>query len=77
MGIAHTIVALDVISTEGELAAIERYRDTLLARIGPARSSGSAPVGGDDHSDPARGQADPVEPDGAAEPLPRRARSRS
>ena len=70
MGIAHTIVALDVISTEGELAAIERYRDTLLARIGPARSSGSAPVGGDDHSDPARGQADPVEPDGAAEPLP-------
>lgn len=70
MGIAHTIVALDVISTEGELAAIERYRDTLLARIGPARSSGSAPVGGDDHADPARGQADPVEPEGAAEPLP-------
>ncbi|MCB1026170.1 MAG: hypothetical protein KDB24_00210, partial [Microthrixaceae bacterium] len=35
MEIAHTIVALDVITTEGELAAIERFRSTLLGRIGP------------------------------------------
>ena len=81
MDVAHTVVALDVISTEGELAAIERYRDTLLGRIGPitATAAGRAsPDGPDvatvDHDDADRSQAEAVDAEsaaeGSAEPLP-------
>ncbi|MEZ5380568.1 MAG: AAA family ATPase [Microthrixaceae bacterium] len=55
MEIAHTIVALDVISTEGELAAIDAFRTMLLGRIGPGRA-GSTP------SDTGSGTAPPPAP---------------
>ena len=85
MEIAHTIVALDVLSTEGELAAIDRFRASLLGRIGPRGNAGALRDGA--HSDTTTPNAAAPQPgadseatgsvasggtdtEGASEPLP-------